>query len=80
MYPWTIQTLQPAVTVFFATNGKLFVPTFNCSRANVKRLVYSSNFVFKHPSTSAGCEFVNGVLNTGGSDKGEGGGNDPMTS
>jgi hypothetical protein len=40
--------------------------------ANVKRLAYSSIYVFNHPSLSAGRDFVDGVLNLGGS--GEGGG------
>jgi hypothetical protein len=40
-------------------------------RANVKRLTYSSIYVFKRPSSSAGRDFIDGVLNMGGS--GEGG-------
>jgi hypothetical protein len=39
-------------------------------RANVKHLIY----VFKCPSSSAGCDFVDGVLNMGGSGEGEGNG------
>jgi hypothetical protein len=47
-------------------------------RANVERLIYSSISVFKRPSASAEREFIDGVLNMGGSGEGEGGGNDPM--
>jgi hypothetical protein len=47
-------------------------------RANVERLAYSSIYVFKHPSSSARRDFIDGVLNMGGSGEGEGGdtGND----
>jgi hypothetical protein len=41
-------------------------------RANIECLAYSSIYVFKRPSSSARCEFVNGVLNMGGSSEGEG--------
>jgi hypothetical protein len=41
-------------------------------RANIERLAYSSIYVFKRLSLSAGCDFVDGVLNMGGSDEGEG--------
>jgi hypothetical protein len=40
----------------------------------VEQLTYSSNYVYKRPSSLVGCEFVDGVLNMGGSDEGEGGG------
>jgi hypothetical protein len=43
-------------------------------RANVERLAYSSIYVFKCPSSSARCDFIDGVLNMGGSSEGEGGG------
>jgi hypothetical protein len=43
-------------------------------RANVERLAYSSIYVFKHPSLSAGRDFTDGVLNMGGPSEGEGGG------
>jgi hypothetical protein len=43
-------------------------------RANVEHLAYSSIYVFKRPSSSVGRDFVDGVLNMGGSDEGEGGG------
>jgi hypothetical protein len=62
-------------TFFFATNGKLFVPKLSIVpfviQANVECLAYSSIYFFKHPSSSVGCEFINGVLNMGGF--GEGG-------
>jgi hypothetical protein len=37
-------------------------------------MTHSSIYVFKHPSSLAEREFINGVLNTGGSDEGDGGG------
>jgi hypothetical protein len=43
-------------------------------RANIERLTYSSICVFKHHSSSAGRDFVDGVLNMGGSGEGEGDG------
>jgi hypothetical protein len=43
-------------------------------RANVECLAYSSIYIFKHPSSSAGRDFINGVLNMGGSDECEDGG------
>jgi hypothetical protein len=45
-------------------------------RTNVERPAYSSIYVFKRPSSSVKCGFVNGVLNIGGSGEGEGGGTD----
>jgi hypothetical protein len=39
-------------------------------RANVKRLAYSSIYVFKRPSSSVGHDFIDGVLNVGGSSEG----------
>jgi hypothetical protein len=67
-----------AAVTFFATDGKSFVPILSIVpfsiRANVECLAYSSIYVFKHPSSSAGREFINGVLNMGGSGEGEGGG------
>jgi hypothetical protein len=47
-------------------------------RANVERLAYSSISVSKRHSSSTRREFIDGALNMGGSDEGEGGGNDPM--
>jgi hypothetical protein len=46
--------------------------------ANVKRLAYSSIYVFNHPSLSVGRDFVDGVLNLGGSGEGGGTGNDAV--
>jgi hypothetical protein len=43
-------------------------------RANVEYLAYSSIYVFKCLSSSTGRDFVDGVLNMGGSDEDEGGG------
>jgi hypothetical protein len=43
-------------------------------RANIKRLAYSSICVFKHHSSLAERDFVDGVLNMGGSGEGEGDG------
>jgi hypothetical protein len=43
-------------------------------RANVERLTYSFIYVFKRPSSSVGCDFVDGVQNMGVSGEGEGGG------
>jgi hypothetical protein len=65
-----------AATFFFTTDGKSFVPTFNCSirRANVEHPAYLSIYVFKHHSSSIGHDFIDGVLNMGGSNEGEGSG------
>jgi hypothetical protein len=66
------------MTFFFATSGNSYVPIFSIVpfviRANVECLAYSSIYVFKRPSSSVKCGFVNGVLNIGGSGEGEGGG------
>jgi hypothetical protein len=43
-------------------------------RANVERLSYSSIYAFKRPSSSTGHNFVDGVINMGGSGEGESGG------
>jgi hypothetical protein len=43
-------------------------------RANGKRLTYSSIYVFKRPSSSVGRDFIDEVINMGGSGDGEGGG------
>jgi hypothetical protein len=62
---------------FFATDGKSFVPILSIVpfiiQANVECLTYSSIYVFKYHS-SIGREFIDGVLNMGGSGEGEGGG------
>jgi hypothetical protein len=41
---------------------------------NVERLVYSSIYVFNRHSSSPGHDFINGVLNMGGSDEDDDGG------
>jgi hypothetical protein len=43
-------------------------------RANVERLTSSYIYIFKRPSSSARRDFINRILNMGGSGKGEGGG------
>jgi hypothetical protein len=43
-------------------------------RENVEHLAYSSIYVFEHPSSLARRDFVDGVLNMGGSGEGEGSG------
>jgi hypothetical protein len=48
-------------------------------RANVKHLTYSSIYVFKRHSSSAGRYFIDEVLNMGGSGEGEGTCNDAIT-
>jgi hypothetical protein len=68
-----------ATTTFFFTNdGKSYVPTFNCSIRNMRkcRMTHSSIDVFKHPSSSAGHDFANGVLYMGGFGESGGTGND----
>jgi hypothetical protein len=67
-----------ATMTFFTTDGKSFVPILSIVtfviQANVECLTYSSIYVFKRPSSSVGHEFIDGVLNMGGSSEGEGGG------
>jgi hypothetical protein len=43
-------------------------------RANVERFACSSIYGLKHPSSSTGRDFIDRVLNMGGSNEGEGGG------
>jgi hypothetical protein len=77
MPPWTTLTLQPqrppssppTVSHLCILSIVPFV-----IRANVERLAYSSIYIFKCPSSSTGRDFVDGVLNIGGSGEGEGGG------
>jgi hypothetical protein len=68
-----------AVTLF-ATDGKSFVPILSIVplviRANVECLTYLIIYVFKRPSSSTGGEFIDRVLNMGGSSDGKGGGTD----
>jgi hypothetical protein len=67
-----------AVIFFFTTDGKSFMSIFNCSvrssKLDVEHPAYLSIYVFKRPSSSAGCDFIDGVLNMRGSDEDEGGG------
>jgi hypothetical protein len=69
-----------AATTFFATDSKSFVPILSivpfAIQANVECLAYSTIYVFKHPSSLVGREFIDGVLNMGGSGKGSGTDND----
>jgi hypothetical protein len=68
-----------AATFFFTTDGKTFVPPFNCyirNRANAERLPNSSMYLFKRPSSWAGRDFTDAVLNVGGSSEGGGGSTD----
>jgi hypothetical protein len=64
-------------TFFFATDGKSFLPIFNCFIRNTSKCQTTClliHYVFKHPSSSARHHFVDGVPNMGGSGKGEGDG------
>jgi hypothetical protein len=67
-------------TFFFPTDGKSIVPILLIMlfviQAHVERLPYLSIYVFKCHSSSIGRDFIDGVLNTEGSDEGEGGGTD----
>jgi hypothetical protein len=73
---WTISTSQqpyssPLTVIYLCLLSiVLFV-----IRANVKRLAYSSIYIFKRPSSSV-VDFTDGVLYIGGSGKGEGSGTD----
>jgi hypothetical protein len=55
-----------AATYFFTTNGKSFVPTFNCSICNMSKYRTTRLLVER--------DFIDGVLNMGGTDEGEVGG------
>jgi hypothetical protein len=74
-----------AATFFFPTDGKLIVPILSIVpfiiQAKMSNISLTCPFVFKCPSSSAGREFVNEVLNMKGSGEGEGGGtgNDAMS-
>jgi hypothetical protein len=64
---------------FFATDGKTFVPFWIVTFviwANVEWLANSFIYVFKWTSSLAECNFIDAVLNVGGSGEGEGGGTD----
>jgi hypothetical protein len=63
---------------FFPTDGKSIVTIFSIVpfviQAHVERLPHLSIYVFKHPSSSVICDFIDGVVNMGGFGEGEGGG------
>jgi hypothetical protein len=75
MPPWTTsQPQRPSSSLPTISHlCKLSIVPF-VIRANVEWLAYSSIYVFKHPSSSAGRDFIDTVLNMGGSDEGYGGG------
>jgi hypothetical protein len=60
-----------AMTFFFATYSKSFVSILNCSICNMSKCRTSRLLVHLFLQSSF---FVDGVLNMGGSDEGEGGG------
>jgi hypothetical protein len=74
MPPWMTPTPQPQRPSSPPTVSHLcllsIVPFV--IRANIERLAYSSIYVFKRPSSSAGRDFVDRFLNLGGSGEGEG--------
>jgi hypothetical protein len=60
-----------ATTFFFATYGKLFVLTFNCSIRNTSKYRTSHILVYlclQASFLSVERDFIDGVLNMGGSD------------
>jgi hypothetical protein len=81
MPPWTTPTPQPqrpsSSPPMVGHSCLLSIVPF-VIRANVERLAYSSIYVFKHPSSSAKHDFIDWVLNMGGSSEGESGGTDMM--
>jgi hypothetical protein len=60
-----------AAVTFLATDGRSFVPILSIVpfiiQANIECLAYSSIYVFKCLFSSVGREFINGVINMGGS-------------
>jgi hypothetical protein len=77
--PWTTPTPQPqrppSSPLMISHSCLLSIVPF-VIRANVERLAYSSIYVFKRPSLSAGHDFIDGVLNKRRFGKGKGGGTD----
>jgi hypothetical protein len=67
-----------AMTFFFPTDSKSIVPILSIVpfviQPHVERLPYLSIYIFKRPSSSPRRDFVNGILNMEGSNKGEAGG------
>jgi hypothetical protein len=79
----SVNDTDTAAIFFFTTDGKTFM-SFNYYIHNLKvdqRRFNSSIYVLQRPSSTVGCDFVNAVLNVGGSGDGDGGGNnnDVMT-
>jgi hypothetical protein len=77
MSPWTIPTPQPqqlsSSPQIVRHLWLLSIVTF-VIRANVEQLANSCIYVFKRPSSSAGRDFTDAVLNVGGSGEGDDGG------
>ncbi len=79
MPPWmtlTSQPQQPSSSPSTVSHLCLLSIVPFLIRANVECLAYSSIYVFKRPSSSVRRDFADTVLNVGGSDEGNGGGND----
>jgi hypothetical protein len=75
MPPWKTLTPQQPSSLLLTVRYLclLWIVTF-VIRGNVEHLANSSNYVFKQPSSSTGRDFIDAVLNMGGSDEGDGGG------
>jgi hypothetical protein len=62
-------------TIFFPTDGKSIVHILSIVpfviQAHVECLPYLPIYVFKCPFSLVGCDFVDGVLNMGGSSEGD---------
>jgi hypothetical protein len=67
-----------AATFFFLTDAKLVVHILSIvpfvMQAHVERLPYLSIYIFKRFSSSAGRDFIDKVLNMGGSGEDQGSG------
>jgi hypothetical protein len=74
MLPWPIIWSTPAASALLHLCLLLIVPFVIW--ANIERLAYSSIYVLKRHSSSVKHDFVDGVLNIGGSGEGEDGGTD----
>jgi hypothetical protein len=76
MPPWTTLMLQPqwpSSPPMVSHLCLLSIVPF-VAWENVECLAYSFIYIFKRPSSSAGLDFIDRVLNLGGSGEGEGGG------
>jgi hypothetical protein len=79
MPPWTTPMPQPqqpfslpsTISHLLILSIVLFI-----IQANIEHLAYSSIYIFKRPSSLVERDFVDEVLNMGGSDEGGGTGND----